>query len=752
MADDTGPALPLDPFSRAPDDFTPISLAPPITSTMSDKTAGNQLLSLSQAPTLIPPSPPAYTPVATPYQPPLLSQYSSTLIVMPYDDFILKALNDVFVEYNEMATVDEEKIRSIYGKIGDLKQKMYILEDDGRISISVANRILSPEENQIARDEKAAEAAEAARKAVNLAAEDAEIAEQKRLREEESAASKVKWDQQQKEEADRLADKGWGLGWGGAAFTGGDNNYRKDNLKMQDVIDVYSTNCNRTNASYKTGFICPSYNIKNNDGTIITLGKPIGNQDDEFIPGETLNKKSFTMFNKEAVNILYFAKFILIQAKDAGQIGHLTDYQGNRSIIREVVYNIFMRDNIDKVIEMYTPISNSPNMPATATPMDEDSKMIEVIPMDLIRMEYLGEDILKIKFKDYTNMPKDVFDTFQGYSLNDAVPINSETSIGSSDIQTAIKEHINKKTDINGDKVDITENTEKETIIKRFADAFNKTIKKTMMSRFTGESIKEKLRRLRMGKYDNATAITVRSLAKQIEDAENTVPKKDWKGFTFFVPGKGSMTMGAALEYYLNINAKPAEDITQLRENQLAALTNLLAKIKGLDIKLDADLKGLSITSAVPSPDAAITDYTMIISNTGGDACTIATCIYVNELLKQFLELLYNDNLDTLANIRENIANKLGSRQGFASRTVPGLLAKYYDSATNTFVKKSMFGKGNPIDAKEFAVTLHNELKKNPKSWTGGKSRRARKYKTKRCMKGGRKTRKHRRRRHTMKM
>jgi len=64
-----------------------------------------------------------------------------------------------------------------------------------------------------------------------------------------------------------------------------------------------------------------------------------------------------------------------------------------------------------------------------------------------------------------------------------------------------------------------------------------------------------------------------------------------------------------------------------------------------------------------------------------------------------------------------------------------------------------MRGNGTvPISTISLAAQLHDELKKNPKSWTGGKSRRARKYKTKRCMKGGRKTRKHRRRRHTMKM
>jgi hypothetical protein len=346
-----------------------------------------------------------------------------------------------------------------------------------------------------------------------------------------------------------------------------------------------------------------------------------------------------------------------------------------------------------------TGISASAKAADTFAALD-DSKRVEKIEMDLYKYNVAGEPILKLNIKQYT---PDV--EMERHNV-DGIVIDSTSS--TSDIHAKVI--ANKILD--DDTVTRFKNayTKTRSLWERKAPSFLRT------SSMKNTDIIRELRKLADTKPEKEAYIV------EFINFINTKP--NWKNELFNVDGfdrVGSQALNVlmgtpiALESIADNTGKEAK-IKQIIDSVYAVGKSIMLNVSNVIMNND----GLSLT---------FTGVSSLQEN------------QFKDLLEDFFKKLQRLTLEKLDIVIKN------DTKGKTS----SVFKTQYDRTMQGFTTSGTFGYNKKsISTLEFSDQLFNALMK--KSFFGGKSRRARKYKTKRCMKGGRKTRKHRRRRHTMKM
>lgn len=351
-----------------------------------------------------------------------------------------------------------------------------------------------------------------------------------------------------------------------------------------------------------------------------------------------------------------------------------------------------------------TGISASAKAADTFAALD-DSKRVEKIEMDLYKYNVAGEPILKLNIKEYNPDAHMERDTVKG------IVIDSTSS--TSDIHAKL----------------IADKILDEETVTRFNNAYNKT--RSLWERKAPSF-------LRTSTMKNTDIIReLRKLADTIPDKEEDIVRfinfinntPNWKNELFKLNGfdsVGSQALNALMGTPITLESiaddRDKEDLDKYNKiKQIINSVYTVGKSTMLNVsKVEMETDGLKLT---------FTNVNSLQEN------------QFKDLLKDFFTKLQRLTLEKLDIVIKNVTK---------GKTA-SVFKTQYDRTTQRFTTSGTFGYNKKfISILDFSDQLFKALTK--KSFFGGKSRRARKYKTKRCMKGGRKTRKHRRRRHTMKM
>uniref|UniRef100_A0A6C0D633 Uncharacterized protein n=1 Tax=viral metagenome TaxID=1070528 RepID=A0A6C0D633_9ZZZZ len=514
-------------------------------------------------------------------------------------------------------------------------------------------------------------------------------------------------------------------------------------LKMIDVVNDYNNNCVKKK-------ICKNYKLNNNGSLgFISLGMLINNDKssdaDVFTmpPANTYKQQSsgfgfltnpsnvtqptglsnssnstkggngdnslieLTLFNKDLVHIVYFSTgYMLIQKKDPDTTAEqLTTIDGKKNKCKEIFYRAIL-NRFDK--EALLNELNALNAPTQGNDMSKVGGDVDKIAFNLYKYDVAGEPVLKLEVSDFTKNKIEDKNEIGGIFIDSTTP--------KEEVISHIKETINDEKTINS-----------------FNKAYNQTQKGVYIYKGEKEENNDVIKKLRIAARDgNIKPYTQEDVIDFINFINDN--QKTWKTTNYKL--KNYTAYGSVI---LNKLLGVAPSSVPINQEERSKKINDI-----MDALNNARLNVLSNTEKVTYT------FPVDISNKCDDD-SFGECTIAEGLLKSFYTLLSSAIIADLVIIEENMNN------------MEKILNDNFDGLERVFKVKieGTFGLGinkKTVTGAEFATVLFNQLKKKAsKSWLswsskGGKSRRVRKHKTKRSVKGGKKTRKHGRRRHTSKI